>query len=164
MREIHTANMHCEEPCGIPAASGRLCKPSSAYTSQSIVKREQKTHYKPKPSSPPQFLFSLFRASPPHHIHHPPQDKLRWEGRVALKRSEKASSLRFKATSQSCKEPFIHQGNLPLLQAGLSWNPGAQFSEGCHWFVTGDKWGQNGSHNPLQRGRFSHNAQWGETI
>lgn len=46
-------------------------------------------------------------------------------------------------------------------RAGPSGDPGGQLSEGCHWFVTGDKWGRGRSHKRLQRGRLSHNTRQG---
>lgn len=39
-------------------------------------------------------------------------------------------------------------------RAGPSGDPGGQLSEGCHWFVTDDKWGRSRSHHRLQRGRL----------
>lgn len=62
---------------------------------------------------------------PPSTSRHLPQDKSRGEG-AAAEENEKVSSVRFKATSQSCKESFICQGSLPLIQSWAeqgSWGP-----------------------------------------
>lgn len=141
--------MHCEEPCGTSGASGRLCEPSSAGTGQTIVKGKQKTVPNSNAPHGPPCAASASLLPATSFL----QDKSPREG-AAPKENEKVSSVRFKATSQCCKESFIRQGSLPLLQ---SKDAGGSFLKAA----IEDERGRGGSHHRLQRGRLSHTARRG---
>lgn len=78
-----------------------------------------------------------------------------------LKRLKRFPQLDLRQQVRDGRSPLSAGKASHCSRAGLNGDPGGQLSEGCHWFVTGDKWGRGRSHNRLQRGRLSHNARRG---
>jgi len=123
---IHTANLHFEEPCGTPGASGSLCEPSSACTSQTIVKGKQKNRYKPQCSPTP--------ASPSAPLPTAATFlKTNREGRgLLLKRMKRFPQLDLRQQVRAARSPLSAREASHCSRAGPSGDPGAQLSEGRH--------------------------------
>lgn len=123
---IHTANFHCEEPCGTPGASRRLCEPSSACTSQAIVKGKQKKVLQTPLSSPPT---SPCAPLPPVATF----PKTNREGRGPLmKRLKRFPQLDLRQQVRAARSPLSTREASHCSRAGPSGDPGGQLSEGCH--------------------------------
>lgn len=126
---IHTANLHCEEPCGTPGASERLCEPSSACTSQTIVKGKQKNRYKPQCSPTPVSPTSPSAPLPPAATF----PKTNQEGRgPLLKRMKRFPQLDLRQQVRAARSSLSAREASHCSRAGPSGDPGGQLSEGCH--------------------------------
>lgn len=126
---IHTANLHCEEPCGTPSTSGRLCEPSSTCTNQTIVKGKQKKCYKPQCSPIP--------VSPaPPSVPLPPTATFpntnQAERGPLLKRMKRFPQLDLRQQVRDGRSPLSAGKASHCSRAGLNGDPGGQLSEGCH--------------------------------
>lgn len=77
------------------------------------------------------------------------------EGRGPLmQRLKRFPQLDLRQQVKAARSPLSTREASHCSRAGLSGDPGGQLSEGCHWFVTDDKWGRSRSHHRLQRGRL----------